>query len=43
VWPLSLLLNVLRFRFLQGVIVGLLAWKRSFFKGDFVRFVPKFK
>ena len=43
VWPLSYVLNVLRFVVLQGLIVRLLAEKRSVFRGGSVRFVPEFK
>ena len=43
VWPLSYVLNVYASVDLQGLIVRRLAWERSVFRGDSVRFVPKFK
>ena len=43
VWPLSYVLCVYAFVDLQGLIVRRLAWKRSVFRENYVRFVPEFK
>jgi len=43
VWPLSYVLNVLRFRWLTGTYCKALPWKWSVFRENSVRFAPWFK